>query len=67
MLFRFCGKNAFIYPILKSGNENDISNYRPIDILSAISKVIDKIVAKLSSFTLLDILVTEQHGFLNVG
>lgn len=36
-----CGK---VVPIYKSGNQTDIDNYRPITILPAISKVLEKCV-----------------------
>lgn len=57
-------KKSFITPVFKSGNENDISNYRPITILNTISKIIDKFVAsKISDFAL-GKLAQEQHGFI---
>lgn len=39
-------KTAIVTPIFKSGNRKDIKNYRPISILPAVSKVIEKIVAE---------------------
>lgn len=37
-------KKAIIHPIYKSGEKTDISNYRPISILTAISKILEKII-----------------------
>ncbi len=39
-------KTAIITPIFKSGDRYEICNYRPISILPAISKVIEKVVAE---------------------
>jgi hypothetical protein len=38
-------KIAKIVPIFKSGNVNDINNYRPISLLCSFSKILEKIVA----------------------
>jgi len=38
-------KHAIITPIYKKGDVNDPSNYRPISILTALSKILEKIVA----------------------
>ena len=39
-------KTARIIPIYKSGDKNDINNYRPISILPTLSKVFEKVVHK---------------------
>lgn len=58
-------KIARIVPIFKSGDATDYTNYRPISVLPAISKIFEKLALKrLSSF--LDkhnILHNSQHGF----
>ena len=57
-------KNAMVTPIFKKGKKNDIRNYRPISILSSITKVFENIIysdiyeyvkLKISKF---------QHGFV---
>lgn len=59
-------KTAIITPLLKKGNPEDISNYRPISILSTMSKILEKIVHK----RLLNFLIKygffspKQYGFL---
>ena len=58
-------KNAKVSPIFKTGDKDDVNNYRPISILPTISKVIEKwIEIKLMSY--LDeysLLHKNQSGF----
>ena len=37
-------KNANVIPVFKNGNKEDVSNYRPISLLSNISKIFERIV-----------------------
>lgn len=39
-------KTAIVTPVYKSGDRQEVSNYRPISILPAISKVVEKAVAE---------------------
>ena len=58
-------KVAKISPLLKSGSTTNFDNYRPISILSLVSKVIEKIVHK-QFMKFLDenkLLSTRQFGF----
>lgn len=58
-------KLSVIHPIFKSGDRDNINNYRPIAILTVISKIIEKIINNrllnfLNSYKLLS---TSQYGF----
>jgi hypothetical protein len=59
-------KPCRIIPIFKSGNRLDCDNYRPISLLSSISKLLEKIVSEKLLYYLLenDLLYTHQYGFL---
>lgn len=56
-------KIGAISPLLKSGDPNVVSNYRPITMLSNLSKLFESIVLKSIRLPLNHILVDEQHGF----
>ena len=58
-------KMAKIIPIFKSGDVNIISNYRPISILSAFSKITEKLVSTrlINYLTQNSILHKNQFGF----
>jgi hypothetical protein len=55
-----------VIPIFKTGNPLECDNYRPISLLSSISKVLEKIVAEKLIAHLLDndLLYVHQYGFL---
>ena len=58
-------KKAIIHPIFKGGNGNQVNNYRPIAVLSALSKVLEHLVNKrlrhyLEHFNLIS---KQQFGF----
>jgi hypothetical protein len=58
-------KHAKVIPIFKKGDKNDISNYRPISLLSSYSKIFEKIIHNqiqkyLEQFNLLH---NSQYGF----
>jgi hypothetical protein len=55
-----------VIPIFKAGNELECDNYRPISLLSSISKILEKIVAhKLINHLISnDLLYSHQYGFL---
>ena len=59
-------KQCRVIPIFKSGNRLDCDNYRPISLLSSISKLLEKIVSEklLHHLTANDLLYTHQYGFL---
>ena len=58
-------KYAVDKPIFKKGNKQEISNYRPISILTSFSKIIEKLIyARLHThIDMNNILVQGQHGF----
>jgi hypothetical protein len=59
-------KQCRVIPIFKAGNRLDADNYRPISLLSSISKILEKIVAEKLLFHLTnnDLLYTHQYGFI---
>ena len=64
-IFPSCLKTAKVIPIFKSGIKTDISNYRPISILSYFSKNFEKLVCKRTR-SFLDknsVLLPTQYGF----
>lgn len=56
-------KVGFITPIYKSGSKNEVSNYRAINILCAISKIFEKLVAKSLFEHVKGKIKKVQHGF----
>ena len=58
-------KIAKIIPIYKSGDKTDVSNYRPISILSPISKILEKLihVRTINFFNKHSVLLPTQYGF----
>lgn len=58
-------KQSIITPVFKSGSKNDVNNFRPISVLTAISKVLEKIInSRLIGFLdKYDILSNSQYGF----
>lgn len=57
-------KISKVCPIYKKGAKSDITNYRPIAILSVFSKVFEKIVHKKLYSETSNIICNQQHGFL---
>jgi hypothetical protein len=59
-------KSCRVIPIFKSGDQLDVDNYRPISLLSSISKILEKIVAEKLIHHLVsnNLLYTHQYGFL---
>ena len=58
-------KIAKVIPIFKTDDPSNFSNYRPISILSCLSKILEKLVhSRLSKFlTKFEILNHHQYGF----
>jgi hypothetical protein len=60
-------KFSQVNPIFKKGNKAEISNYRPISLLTSFSKVFEKVIYKRSHYHVNsnNILAKEQYGFRN--
>ena len=58
-------KIAKVIPILKQGSRSSCNNYRPISVLSSLSKIFERCILNQLSFYLTyeDILVPNQYGF----
>lgn len=58
-------KIARIKPVFKSGDKNDMCNYRPISILPTISKVLERVVYNrlYGYLDKLNIIASSQYGF----
>lgn len=63
----FCDafKRSIITPVHKDGDKSEVNNYRPISVLSSLSKIIEKIVNKRLTNYLnkYNILSDSQYGF----
>lgn len=58
-------KKAIVCPIFKAGARDQITNYRPISILSTLSKILEKVMNKrlVSFLEKYNVLVDNQFGF----
>ena len=58
-------KIAKVIPIHKNGDKNDANNYRPISILTCVSKIFEQMIHKRISSFLTDnkVLIPHQFGF----
>lgn len=58
-------KQAIVTPVYKSGSRDEPSNYRPISVLPAISKIVEKLINNrlLNYIDKYDILSDSQYGF----
>ena len=59
-------KSAIVLPLFKKGNRNEISNYRPVSLLSTVGKVFERVVFK-HMYNFLrdnDLFYKNQSGFL---
>nr|CAI5858385.1 unnamed protein product [Callosobruchus analis] len=59
-------KISKIIPVHKKGSKDDVSNYRPVALLSVFSKILEKIIYNRLLFFFIDnsIFVMNQYGFL---
>ena len=58
-------KFAIVNPLFKKGNPEDPSSFRPISLLSTLSKIIEKIIAEqlYDHMTINGLFSSTQHGF----
>ena len=58
-------KIAKVIPIYKKGDKDDVSNYRPISLLTSISKILERIIyiRTVNFFKKCDIFSNFQFGF----
>lgn len=58
-------KRSIVTPVYKSGDRADVNNYRPISVLTSISKIIEKLLnIRLTDYlTKFKILSSTQYGF----
>ncbi|KAL0818556.1 hypothetical protein ABMA28_008995 [Loxostege sticticalis] len=57
-------KCANITPVHKSGSRHNVEQYRPISILSTLSKVFERLVHNQVYPILHNVIISEQHGFV---
>ena len=64
-IFPTCLKTAKVVPVYKAGDINEVTNYRPISILSIFSKILEKLVhtRTLSFLKCHSVLTPTQYGF----
>lgn len=58
-------KQSVVTPVHKGGNSDDVNNYRPISVLPALSKVLEKLinVRLINYFNKFKIISSNQFGF----
>lgn len=58
-------KKSLVTPVYKSGRRDDVNNYRPISVLTVISKIVEKIINTrlINYLNKLNILSNSQYGF----
>lgn len=63
MIYPDAFKTSFVSPIHKSGDEDNIENYRPICILPAVAKIFDKLIHIYLNNKTKHLITAKQHGF----
>lgn len=56
-------KISHIIPIFKSGQKNDVANYRPISKICIFAKIFEKIIYTDIMSTVKTVIIDQQHGF----
>lgn len=64
-IFPSCFKIANVIPVFKKGDSSDVSNYRPISLLSVLGKVMERCIYKHLNNFLVDnnVITAYQSGF----
>lgn len=57
-------KTSVVVPVPKTGNINEVKNYRPISLLCNFSKIFEKIIVQHLTFHVKGLISQHQHGFL---
>ena len=60
----FDGKTHIIIPVFKSGNKNQVNNYRPISLLCITSKVLEHLIYNKLIDHVINFISPFQFGFL---
>lgn len=63
-IFPSIWKTSHVVPIFKNGNRTDVTNYRPISILCAVSKVLERFMHNQVFESVKDQISVRQHGFM---
>lgn len=63
-IFPSLWKHAHITPVYKSGDKHNVENYRPISILSTLSKLFERLVHNIIYPILHNVIIPQQHGFV---
>lgn len=64
-IFPQCLKNAIIKPLFKKGDKFDMTNYRPISLISSLAKIVERIIKKrlLKFLEKYELISKKQFGF----
>lgn len=57
-------KKAYITPIYKSGDNDNVKNYRPVSITSIVPKLLENLVSRQLYRVLSNVVNDNQHGFM---
>lgn len=57
-------KKGIIVPIYKENSKTEVTNYRPVTLLSTISKIFEGLVYDVIYFQISNFIIDEQHGFV---
>ncbi|CAH2217434.1 jg14047 [Pararge aegeria aegeria] len=64
-IFPNCLKKALVIPVYKNGDRSSVNNYRPISLLTALSKIFERVLNKrlVNYLETKNILSINQYGF----